>query len=178
MADAKRHSVDIRVGVPGLTVGTKVAVPARRRGSTGPFLLVARACGLALDTALPDGPGQPPNVWPPHGEPHQLWYLDHEKDGFVRIRSASNDWFLDVGQDPSAKHPFLAFEGHRERWQRWMIEPVEGDGMGVRIQSVYTRRLLTAGAEFERNAKPLLANKSDGGRDQEWLILKGQAGTR
>src|SRR5215467_9708199 len=98
MAEAARQ-VRIKVGFPWIiSVETDdvLSLFKRRRTSRGPFLLIVRGRGLALDTAF-GMEGDSPILWPPHAMPHQLWYF-HRTDqrDQVQIVSVASGLALDA----------------------------------------------------------------------------------
>ena len=78
------RQVSAEIGLPFLKIGTNdVGAFFKRRGRqpSGPFLFISASCGLALDTALHSNDGSHPHLWGPHGQPHQLWYLEASGHG-------------------------------------------------------------------------------------------------
>jgi hypothetical protein len=107
MAEQARQ-VRVKVGFPWIiSVETDdiLSLFRRRRTSRGPFLLIVRGRGLALDTAF-GMEGDNPILWPPHAQPHQLWYFHRtEYRDELQIVSVANGLALDakVGARPLAK---------------------------------------------------------------------------
>src|SRR5215471_699706 len=54
--------------IPGL-------IRRRRRPVQGPFVLICRRNGLALDTGAQAQRGYEPQLWSAHARPWQLWYF-------------------------------------------------------------------------------------------------------
>lgn len=138
--------VDLRVEfhLPGLTVTAdkvELKVPRRRSKQSGPFLMVSRASGLAVDTARAREPGHLAVGWPVHGLRHQLWYLvpAGRRDEVV-VKSADTGLVLEAQRSPNDPHVAME-EASGEPWQRWLLRPTP-DGIGYSIQSVHTRLYL------------------------------------
>jgi hypothetical protein len=65
---ARLHvAADLRLPLPGLVIGIDdIKMPARRRKNlVGPFLIISRACGLAVDARTHLDPGVIPHLWAP-----------------------------------------------------------------------------------------------------------------
>ena len=149
--------VAVSIGVPGITVRfDEISLPARRKKKAdpaGPFLIIARECGLALDTGRRSQAGAQPLLWPPHADRHQLWQLQPSGvAGEVLIVSAANGLALD-STDRLQEPDLVMWTPNRETWQRWRLEKAP-DGVAFSIQSVYNRRCLTAGEELKPEGCP------------------------
>lgn len=163
--------VSLAIRLPLLTFGIDDigTIFKRSHREAGPYLLIARACGLALDTAFGVELGNKPHLWPPHGLRHQLWYLRPSGvSGEVIIVSAVNGLVLDstrnITDDP---HPVM-WEQHGEPWQRWRLTDVP-DGGGYLLQSVYSTRFLTANERSERGWEPWFEDRH-AYQSQQWVV--------
>ncbi|MET9346147.1 RICIN domain-containing protein [Streptomyces termitum] len=155
----------ITFGVEGVSfpVGRK-----RRNAPAGPFLLIARDCGLALDTALGTRAGDKPHLWPPHADRHQLWFLlPGGAPGETLIVSAANGLALDSGAD-SGQPELVMWQPHREPWQRWRLQQ-SPDGAAFSVEAVHSRRFLTADDRSERGWRPWFEDHH-AKWSQQWIL--------
>ncbi|MFC4030886.1 RICIN domain-containing protein [Streptomyces polygonati] len=143
----------------------------RRQGSSqpGPVMIVSVSSGLALDTAFHSSDGSHPHLWPPHGQPHQLWRLiasGHE--GEVRIVSLSNGLFLDGRDGGDGSHTQMRGEEKNAAWQRWSLTAAPGNRSHYLVNAG-TGRVLDSPHEAERGTWPVMWTKHDG-ENQRWLL--------
>jgi hypothetical protein len=102
----------------------------KKQKQAGPFLIIARACGVAFDTAHATNPGGPVILYPPHGLLHQLWYLRPAgtEGEFVTVCPASAKASRVDGQGVAGRVPAAA-EGTRQRGRQaraapqWQLPP-------------------------------------------------------
>jgi hypothetical protein len=166
------------LGFPGISVGVEdIVLPARRkkkRDPAGPFMIIARDCGLALDTARGNQSGNRPHLWPPHADRHQLWFL-HPSGvaGEVLIVSAANGLALDSTTD-SHKPELLMWESHAEPWQRWRLKK-SPDGAAFEVQAVHSQWFLTASDAAEREWRPWFEDRSYTWA-QQWIFALPHGG--
>ena len=170
--------VSVRIGFPGISVGLEnISLPAWRKKRTdpaGPFLIISRDCGLALDTAWRNQPGGSPHLWSPHAERQQLWFLRPSGvRGEVLIVSADNGLALDSTLD-SQKPDLLMWEPHAEAHQRWRLKK-SSDGAAFEVEGVHSRRLLTAADDFKPTYKPWFDDRRFT-RAQQWLFALPHGG--
>jgi hypothetical protein len=139
----------------------------------GPFLLVNRACGFALDTPVGTEPGGDVTVWSPHGQRHQLWRLETTGGkNEVLIVSVANGLVLDATFEVSGDiHPVMS-ENTGEPRQRWRLED-SPDGNGYLIQSVHSHRYLTIGHDAARGWGPWFEDRHSRS-SQQWMVLLPQ----
>jgi hypothetical protein len=169
----------IELHLPGLVIGVddiKITDIRRWFGRTqhaGPYLVIGRASGLALDTGLQYDPGHRVASYSPHAQKQQLWYLrpGGVKDE-VAIISAANGLAWDSGRDTSdGNHPHMQ-ELNGEPWQRWRFEPTS-DGIGFFIKSPHNGNYLTLWEEAREHLKepwhPWCAPR-DGNQPQQWIF--------
>jgi hypothetical protein len=166
--------IKVQVGVPGVVaVGTDdvASLIQSRRFVGGPFLIVARDQGLALDTGFGSRNWDEPHLWAAHAFPQQMWILVGTKWRKQHvIQSVSNGLVLDARRETNeGRHP-LMWERHDAAWQRWELEPT-GDGMAFFIRSPHTGHVLDAGGPDRQNRdKPVLWGKH-GAMHQQFLVL-------
>lgn len=140
------------VHLPGLVVGVDdIKMTGLRRWFSrgkpaGPYLIISRASGMALDTGGQYDHGHV-LAGSPNSFPHQLWYL--RPSGIqdeATIISAANGLALDATVPTTGDiHP-LMWEPNEEPWQRWRLEPAP-DGIGFLIKSPHNGNYLTLSQE-------------------------------
>jgi hypothetical protein len=138
-----RWKIELRL--PILTIGAEdIQIKFRRnRKAAGPYLIISRACGLALDTGNQSEPGNWTILWSPHAERQQLWYLRPTGViGEFAVVSADNGLALDATRETIGDiHPVMS-EVKDEVWQRWRLEDAP-DGAAYLLQSAHSRRFMT-----------------------------------
>lgn len=165
-------------GFPGLTVGVEgVSFTPRRKKKTdpaGPFLIIARDCGLALDTGLDNRPRARPLLWPPHADRHQLWFLQPSGvAGEALIVSAANGHALDATTN-SEQSELVMWEPNAEPWQRWKLNK-SPDGAAFEIQSMHNRRFLTVSGDAEPRWHPWFEDRLFNW-SQQWIFALPHGG--
>jgi hypothetical protein len=171
----------VTLGVPGfvsveLDRNDLAHLFRRRTWSRGPFILVGRDSGLAVDTAFRESGGKP-ILWPAHALSQQLWYFDRtqHKDQF-RIRSAANDLFLDARQGAELRRSPVMRPRNERRNQHWRIHTTE-DTIGFIIESVNSGHVLDVPEEAGPQTRtPLVLWTRHGSMNQQFLIMTPSAG--
>ena len=150
-------------------------MPTRKRKNVaGPFLIIARACGLALDAEGALDPGTIPHLRPPHGQPHQLWFLRSSgHEGEAIIQSSASGLALDSRRPE--KHWVQLREKDEEAWQRWRVLDA-ADGVGCLLQSTNTGKFLTASSESVSGWCPW--SRSERSFAQQWMIAAPHSNLR
>ena len=174
--DVRFHCVTrwkVELHLPMLVIGAEdISVKfgrQRRQKEVGPYLIIGRASGLALDTASASGPGGKVILWPPNALPHQLWDLRPTGVvGEVAVVAAENGLALDATQETSGDPKPIMSEVNNEPWQRWRLEDAP-DGAGYFLQSAHSRRYLMATEDAERKWCPWFRDR-DGQPSQQWII--------
>ena len=170
--------VKAELRLPGLSVGTddvRTLFKWRSKAS-GSCMLINRACGLALDTALRTELGAAPHMWPPHAFQQQLWELRPSGTaGEVLIVSVANGLALDATRPTTGDIKPVMWETHGEPWQRWRLEN-SPDGIGHLIQSAHNRQYLTINEAGEPRWQPWFEDRH-AHSSQQWLLAlpHGQA---
>jgi hypothetical protein len=142
----------------------------RRRASSGPFLLIARGRGLALDTAF-GAEDDNPILWSAHAMPHQLWYFHKTdySDQFL-IMSVANELALDAQRGTDTPRPTIMWSRHEQAHQRWRLRPTD-DGAACFIESVRTGHVLDAPWEAgQETHTPAVLYEMHGGENQQWVV--------
>jgi hypothetical protein len=170
--------VSIRIGFPGISIGleniTLSAWWKKKTDPAGPFLIIGRACGLALDTAWRNQQGDEPHLWAPHAERQQLWLLRPSGvKGEVLIVSADNGLALDSTRD-TQKPNLLMCEPSTEAHQRWRLKK-SPDGAAFEVEAAHNQRLLTAAADFKPTWKPWFDDRRSI-RAQQWIFALPHGG--
>ena len=180
------HQVRIKIGFPQIiSIETDVDTDdivglfQHRRKSRGPFLLIGRDRGLALDTAFHQEEGAVPILWPAHAQPHQLWYFQRtEHRGQYLIVSVANGLVLDAGVSSELRRQPVMWSRHSESHQRWRLHPTE-DAAAFIVESVRTGHVLDVPSEAgpETCTPPVLWEKH-GAMNQQFLIVTPSGGPR
>jgi hypothetical protein len=157
------------IRLPGIMIGTKDVRALFKQGrNAGPFLLVSRSCGLALDTAFAVDNGALPIMYPPHGRRQQLWYLEPSGyTGEIHLVSAESGLALDSTVDPNGDKPLL-WERNGAAWQRWTLHQAP-DNVGYLIMSTLSSRALVANESTQPHWNPWLEDRS-GSWAQQWML--------
>jgi hypothetical protein len=149
-----------------------------RRTPPGPFLLISRDRGLALDTAFLTE-GKSPILWPTHAQPHQLWNFQRtEHREQYLIVSVENGLALDARTDSEMSRRAVMWSPHGESHQRWRLHPTN-DGTAFIIESVRTGHVLDApwDAGPETRTPPVLYERHDA-VNQQFLIVSPSSGPK
>lgn len=171
MSLRRRPRIRVDLKLPGISIGTDDVGALFKRGpDAGPFLIVSRCCGLALDTAFGTNNGSLPILWSPHGFRQQFWYLrpsGHKHQ--TLIVSQESGLALESTRDATDGASPLLWEPHGEAWQRWALRP-SPDGVGYVIESVLNGRVLTASEDAQCEWRPWFADRH-GDWTQQWLFV-------
>lgn len=169
----------VKVGFPGIiSLETDdLASQFRRRTTRGPFLLIGRDGGLALDTAYHTHEDSVPILWPAHAEPQQLWYFRKTGHrGEFLIVAVENGLALDAGRGNTLRRQPTMSAHTQEPWQRWRLHPT-GEGAAMIVESVHTGQVLDVPHEAgpETRTPPVLWTRH-GGINQQWLVVTPSGG--
>ena len=144
---------------------------AGQQPSRGPFLLIGRDRGLALDTgglAANDAP----ILWPPNAGPRQLWYFRETKhrEQYL-IVSIDNELVLDARTSTETPRQPVMCSDMGEPRQRWRLRPTE-DAAAFVIESAHTGHVLDIPWESgtEKGTSPILFRRH-GEVNQQFLIV-------
>jgi len=170
MAMRRRPKVKVEIRLPGITVGTDdIAGHFGSKSERGPFLVISRACGMALDTGGHNDDGSIATVYPTDAGRRQLWYLRPSGyAGEVLIISADNGLALDATRPEDDGKPLL-WEPHGAEWQRWTLSPCP-DGGAYYVGSVARERTLVMGQHAEPNWQPWLEDRR-GIKSHQWMLV-------
>jgi hypothetical protein len=165
-----RRRLSAKIRLPILELGTDDIGAWLSSGRPGGLvLLIARCCGLALDSGRESWNGSPAYFWSPHGQRQQLWYLQAKgrRKEFMLI-SASGGLALDATAEKTDGRGTLMWEPHGAEWQRWRLVR-SPDGISHEIVSVHDGRVLAANQATVPGWTPWMEDRH-GGWDQQWLI--------
>jgi Ricin-type beta-trefoil lectin domain-like len=165
----------VELRLPLITIGVSdiTSNPFRRRRRGGPYVIVSRGCGRALDTHGQQGGLDWPHLEPVTGNINQRWQLVRTKHrGELLIRSIANGLVLDSTRNGVGlkSNNFVMYERNLtdDPWQRWLLEPAP-NGFAARIRTAHGTRFLTASAAAEEHAW----FDSEGQYiEHEWLVLQ------
>jgi hypothetical protein len=126
--------------------------PPRQWRRRGPFLVLGRQNGLALDTGLRDTPGAPPIMYSLNGLVHQQWYFRPVRNHWAEylIESVEHRLVLDAGRSEELSRLPTMRPRTGEPQQRWRLSRTE-DGAGFVLRTVLTHHAL----DFPVGLKPL-----------------------
>lgn len=94
----------------------------RRDNSVGPFAIVERLTGKALETTDDATNGWQPWLGSLDGNPGQRWTLERSPvKGEILIRSGLNGLALDCGTASENHVPVILWDPHGEAHQRWRL---------------------------------------------------------
>jgi hypothetical protein len=176
MAESGRQ-VRVKIGFPwiiGVETDDVASLFRRRRASRGPFLLIDRGRGLALDAGWD---GKDSVLWRPHALPHQLWYFHRtEHSGEVLIVSVVSGLALDAQAGLELPRPVMMRPRHGESHQRWRLIPTE-DGAASFVQSVRTGHVLDVPWEAGPETRTqLILWSMTGAENQQFVIAAPSRG--
>ncbi|WP_439386175.1 RICIN domain-containing protein [Amycolatopsis lexingtonensis] len=130
----------------------------RLGGATrGPFVIIGREKGLALDTGIQNRNGSTPIMWPPNGFIHQLWKVRPVRNHWAEytIESLEHGLVLDAGAgEELSRNPTMRSRTGEPR-QRWRFSRVE-DGLAYVIRSVLTGHALDFPVDSGPHSRPHL----------------------
>lgn len=168
----------LSIGFPGIvTFGIDVdvrdvsALFPRNRKSRGPFLLIGRSRGLALDTGG-RAADEAPLLWPPNAGARQLWYFRKTKHrGEYLIVSIDNELVLDAREGTETPREPVMWPEHSQSHQRWRLRPTD-NAAAFFIESVRTSHVLDIPlyAKADTETSPILFNRH-GDENQQFLIV-------
>ncbi len=169
--------LSVELGLPGFKLGLNginlTRGKRKAKDGIGPFLLISRASGLALDTGYGVDNGAPVTVWSPHGQQQQFWSLFSSgyAEEFV-IRAEMGGLDLDATTDHAgANHPLL-WRHHGGPWQRWRLL-ASPDGVGHFLQSVHSGRFLAMNADGVNGWAPWFeADPDSNSMNMQWLLVR------
>lgn len=172
-----RAPIKLEVGLPGIALlKVEVPTPVRRQAVLpGPFAIISRDSGLALDTAFKTHNLSEPIFWPAHAFPQQLWRFlaTGAKNEYV-IESVANGLVLDARTDQNeGRHPCM-WPRHGEAIQCWRLHPT-GDGAAYIIESVATGHVLDRPADAGPRSQPVLWGRHSE-VNQQFLIVNPAGG--
>jgi Ricin-type beta-trefoil lectin domain-like len=161
----------IELHLPMLVVGAEdIRIKSRRRRrAVGPYLIISRVCGFALDAGISGSSESWTTLYTPHAERQQLWHLCPTGiAGEFAIVSAAYGLALDATQETSGDiHPHVS-EATDEPWQRWRLEDAP-DGAAYLIQSAHSRRYLTVSDDTQLKWSPWFEARH-AHRRQQWIL--------
>lgn len=166
----RRLKVKVEVRLPGISIGTDdIGGVFGSRTERGPFLIISRGCGMALDTGERNDDGSPATVDTTDAGRRQLWYLRPTgHPGEVLIVSADNGLALD-GTRPEDNGKPLLWEPHGEPWQRWTLTPCP-DGAAFYVGCVAHDRVLVMDDGAEPGWQPWLEDRR-GLESHQWMFV-------
>lgn len=170
MGDGK-PTLSVELKLPFLSVRAEnVRIRLRRwQRSAGPFLLISRTSGLALDSTYDTAAGSRPHMWSVHGLQQQLWYLHPVgRAGRVSIVSAYSSLALDAGEGSGKGHRPQLHGLSRSEWQEWTLAPAPEGGAQI-IRSCGNGLILDCPWDAKVETYPVIYN-SNGGENQHWLV--------
>jgi hypothetical protein len=166
----------IEVGLPGLLFKVddiKVDFSRAPKIGVGPFLIMNRTCGLALDGESTLDGGKNLSVHQVTARPRQLWYVRPSGvKGQVLVVNAENNMAMDARPDEHGDiHPTM-WTQHREPWQRWVLEE-SSDGAAFFLATVHDRkrRFLTMSGEAAAGWSPWFEERLER-QGQQWVLAQ------
>ena len=141
-----------------------------KRSVAGPFVIVERLEGHALETNQRAVNGWQPWLGRLHGGFGQQWQLNRSAhNAEVVITSVANGLALDSTWDEVDEAPLLLWERHNESNQRWSLRRTP-DNLAWTVHSAYDGRVLDVGRTPQSGDKPHMWTYH-GQRQQQFLLL-------
>ena len=169
--------LSVELGLPGLKIGVSEINLTRGRKrakrGVGPFLFIARQCGLALDTGCQKENGDKVIVWATHGQQQQFWSLcPTGYAGEFTIRAELGGLTLDATTDPHGDNRPVLWRYHGESQQRWRLLE-SPDGVGHFLQSVHSGKFLAMDSAGQNGWFPWFeADRDQNSWDKQWLVVR------
>lgn len=180
--------LSVELGLPGLKIGVSEINLTRDREraeinltrdqeraerGVGPFLFIARQCGLALDTGYGMDNGASVIVWSTHGQQQQFWSLwPTGYAGEFTIRAELGGLALDATTDPHGDNPPVLWRHHGESQQRWRLLE-SPDGVGHFLQSVHSGKFLAMDSAGQNGWVPRFeADRDQNSWGKQWLVVR------
>lgn len=171
MAERPPINVGFNFGLVSVEVEDIFYYFGKRQQYAGPFLIVERYSGLALETDHRAVRGWQPFLGGLHGGMGQRWVMERltEHKGEVSIRSELNGLALDSTWDYNNGAPLLLWDSHGQDDQRWRLRPTP-DKTGWYIESAKDERIIDVGENPEKGGHPWMYD-DHGLAWQQFLIL-------
>lgn len=170
--------VRTRLSIPGVLsveFDNWMGLLGSRQHRRGPYLIIGRQCGLALDTALHTTKGSVPHLWRVHGGSPQQWYLVRTPHrGECAIVSVENGMALDARTWSEIPREPVMWPKHAEAHQRWRFHRTE-DRQGYIIESVLTGQVLDFPPDAIERVNPVLWDRHEG-ENQQFVVLNVKSG--
>ena len=169
--------LSVELGLPGLKIGVSEINLTRGRKrakrGVGPFLFIARQCGLALDTGCQKENGDKVIVWATPGQQQQFWSLwPTGYAGEFTIRAELGGLTLDATTDPHGDNRPVLWRYHGESQQRWRLLE-SPDGVGHFLQSVHSGKFLAMDSAGQNGWFPWFeADRDQNSWDKQWLVVR------
>lgn len=149
-----------------------------KRLVAGPFVIIERRTGAALETSHDAVRGWQPWLGDLNGGPGQRWLFersgvksDKRSKEEILIRSGVNGLVLDSTWEERDHAPVLLWEMHGAAVQRWRLRRA-ADGLAWSIASAKDGRVIDVGPRKDRTEDTHPSTwKYDGGRHQQFLLL-------
>lgn len=174
MANSGIPRVDLKLRLGLLDIGiSNLSLPWRwrRAARRGPYLIVDRFKGLALDSNHRYAPGSEPIMWPPNGGVQQRWQVDrvHGTREYT-ITSVETGLRLDAGEQfDLSRHPMMS-PPRDVAHQRWGFVP-SPETVGCLIVSSHSTHVLDFPQQADRGEPPHLYARHNGLHQQFLLLL-------
>ncbi|MDR3108014.1 MAG: RICIN domain-containing protein [Bifidobacteriaceae bacterium] len=135
-----RFAVTLRLPFVDIAVQDISDLLPKRQGTAvaGPFLIIERSHGLALESDSRAQMGWKPCLKTVHGSVDQQWGFRRvagSNDEYV-ILSLANGMALDATFEPENHRNVLVWEEHAEPWQRWTLQRTP-DSLGFQIKTCH-----------------------------------------
>jgi len=167
VADLKLHLGILDVGISNMPLPGK----RQRVASRGPYLIVDRFKGLALDTNHRHTPGSEPIMWSPNGGDAQLWWVDQVSGTReYTITSVETGLRLDAGERFDLSRPPTMSQPHGLSHQRWGFIPGP-ERVGCLIVSLRSGHVLDFPQLIDRDNPPHMYARNNE-LQQQFLLLR------
>lgn len=167
VADLKLHLGILDIGISNMPLRGK----RQRVAPRGPYLIVDRFKGLALDTKHRRTPGSEPIMWSPNGGEAQLWWIDQVSGSReYTITSVQTGLRLDAGERLDLSRSPTMSEPHGLSQQQWGFVPGL-EGIGCLIVSLRSGHVLDFPQLIDRDEPPHMYARNDE-LQQQFLLLR------
>jgi hypothetical protein len=178
----RRAKMNVHVGLPGVfsveiqDISTFFTRSKPEEPVLGPYLIIDRNSGQALQTTWQAANGARPFLAAVTGRREQQWGFKvvPDSESEVLILSVVNGHALDVTMLDEDGAPLTLWEEHGAAWQRWRATSAP-DGIATYLRTAHYDRSLDVGPDTAEGCEPWLW-EHHGAVHQQFLVVPVRSG--